>query len=91
MWNIFSLFQIKVEIESTEKYDASNALVLPSAKRATKKLRDKSAGPVRLLSKKKRKHLEKIVDQKEKKAKVKFASCRSGRVFIEENVVRPHL
>uniref|UniRef100_A0A0N7Z9S6 RNA helicase n=1 Tax=Scylla olivacea TaxID=85551 RepID=A0A0N7Z9S6_SCYOL len=61
--------RIKVEIDSTEKYDESNALVLPSAKRATKKLRDKSAGPVKLLSKKKRKHLEKIVEQKEKKAK----------------------
>lgn len=69
---IFSLFQIKVELDSTEKYDASNALVLPSAKRATKKLRDKNATPVKILSKKKRKHLEKIVEQKEKKAKVSF-------------------
>ncbi|KAG7167518.1 ATP-dependent RNA helicase kurz-like [Homarus americanus] len=63
------LKKIKVELESSDKYDASNALVLPSQKRATKKLRDKSTGPVKLLSKKKRKHLEKIVDQKNKKEK----------------------
>lgn len=64
------MFQIKIEIDGNEKYDASNALVLPSAKRATKKLCDKNAAPVKLLSKKKRKILEKIVEQKEKKAKV---------------------
>lgn len=45
-------------------------MVLPSAKRATKKLRDRNAASVKLLSKKKRKLLEKIVEQKEKKAKV---------------------
>ncbi|XP_045588877.2 probable ATP-dependent RNA helicase kurz [Procambarus clarkii] len=61
------LRKIKVELESSSKYDASNALVLPSKKRATKKLRDKNAAPVKLLSKKKRKQLEKIVDQKKKK------------------------
>ncbi|KAG0718317.1 putative ATP-dependent RNA helicase kurz [Chionoecetes opilio] len=61
--------KIKVDIDSVERYDTSNALVLPSAKRATKELRDKNAAPVKLLSKKKRKHLEKIVDLKEKKAK----------------------
>ncbi|XP_050728127.1 probable ATP-dependent RNA helicase DHX37 [Eriocheir sinensis] len=63
------LRKIKVEIDSNEKYDSSNALVLPSAKRSTKKLRDKNATPVKLLSKKKRKLLEKVIEQKEKKAK----------------------
>lgn len=63
--------KIKVEFENAEAetYDTANALVLPSKKRATKKLRDKNAAPVKLLSKKKRKLLEKIVDQKKKKAK----------------------
>nr|XP_053631312.1 probable ATP-dependent RNA helicase kurz [Cherax quadricarinatus] len=61
------LKKITVELESSEKYDSSNALVLPSKKRATRKLRDKNATPVKLLSKKKRKKLEKIVDQKNKK------------------------
>lgn len=66
------LFQIKVELENVEAetYDTANALVLPSKKRATKKLRDKNAAPVKLLSRKKRKQLEKIVDQKKKKARV---------------------
>ncbi|XP_063612684.1 probable ATP-dependent RNA helicase kurz [Penaeus indicus] len=63
--------KIKVELENAEAetYDTANALVLPSKKRATKKLRDKNAAPVKLLSKKKRKLLEKIVDQKNKKAR----------------------
>lgn len=61
------LKKIKIEFESSEKYDECNALVLPSKKRATKKLRDKNAAPVKLLSKKKRKKLEKIVEQKKKK------------------------
>ncbi|XP_068227873.1 probable ATP-dependent RNA helicase kurz [Palaemon carinicauda] len=60
--------RIKVELDEDlfGKYDESNALVLPSKKRATKKLRDKKAAPVKLLSKKKRKYLEKIVDKKRK-------------------------
>ncbi|KAK4290124.1 hypothetical protein Pmani_036961 [Petrolisthes manimaculis] len=62
------LRKIQVDISDDGKYDASNALVLPSKKRATKKLRDLNAQPVKLLSKKKRKKLEKIVEQKEKKA-----------------------
>lgn len=63
--------KIKVELENVEAetYDTANALVLPSKKRATKKLRDKNAAPVKLLSRKKRKQLEKIVDQKKKKAR----------------------
>ncbi|XP_047494432.1 probable ATP-dependent RNA helicase kurz [Penaeus chinensis] len=63
--------KIKVELKNAEAetYDTANALVLPSKKRATKKLRDKNAAPVKLLSKKKRKLLEKIVDQKKKKAR----------------------
>ncbi|XP_042856510.1 probable ATP-dependent RNA helicase kurz [Penaeus japonicus] len=62
--------KIKVDIgNEADSYDTANALVLPSEKRATKKLRDKNAAPVKLLSRKKRKLLEKVVDQKKKKAK----------------------
>ncbi|KAK7086027.1 ATP-dependent RNA helicase dhx37 [Halocaridina rubra] len=62
--------KIKVEVEKgfENKYDESNALVIPSKKRSTKKLRDKNAAPVKLLSKKKRKLLQKIVEKKKKKA-----------------------
>ncbi|ROT85322.1 putative ATP-dependent RNA helicase kurz [Penaeus vannamei] len=54
--------KIKVELENVEAetYDTANALVLPSKKRATKKLRDKNAAPVKLLSRKKRKQSELI-------------------------------
>ena len=65
-------FQIKLDLEDVKgvKYDTSNAIVLPSEKRKTKKVRNKKAPPVKLLSKKQRKKLEKIIDQKEKKEKV---------------------
>ncbi|CAL4154963.1 unnamed protein product, partial [Meganyctiphanes norvegica] len=61
--------KIKVDILGVDnkKYDGSNELVLPSEKRATKTVRDKNAPPVKLLSKKQRKKLTKIVDQKKKK------------------------
>ncbi|XP_071448431.1 probable ATP-dependent RNA helicase kurz [Hetaerina americana] len=48
------------------KYDECNALVLPSTKRSTKKKIQKET-PTRILSKKQRKRLEKIIDQKKKK------------------------
>ena len=43
-----------------------NALVLPSKKRSFKKAKE-SGGQAKLLSRKRRKHLEKIVEQKKKK------------------------
>ncbi|XP_055542189.1 probable ATP-dependent RNA helicase kurz isoform X2 [Wyeomyia smithii] len=46
--------------------DDSNLLVLPSQKRSTKIIRDKTV-VTKILSKKQRKRLEKIVDQKKKK------------------------
>ncbi|XP_076059076.1 putative ATP-dependent RNA helicase kurz isoform X2 [Oratosquilla oratoria] len=64
--------QKKIKVENLQcnedKFDESNALVLPSKKRKTKKLKDKKAPPVKLLSKKQRKKLEKIVDLKRKKS-----------------------
>jgi ATP-dependent RNA helicase DHX37/DHR1 len=51
----------------TSSYDSSNAFALPSAKR--KLIRTKTAkDPVKILSKKQRKKLEKVVDRKKKKA-----------------------
>ncbi|KYQ50329.1 putative ATP-dependent RNA helicase kurz [Trachymyrmex zeteki] len=49
-----------------EDYDSCNALVLPSQKRKTKNI-DKKVASTRLLSKKRRKQLEKVVERKKKK------------------------
>ena len=67
-------FQIEIDLDSNfkGKYDESNALVLPAKKRLTKKLRDKNA-PAKLLSKRQRKHLEKVVDKKRKKSLVSYS------------------
>ncbi|XP_013390724.1 probable ATP-dependent RNA helicase kurz [Lingula anatina] len=62
--------QLQVDLEDvrSEGYDESNPLTLPSKKRTTKKVQQKDT-TIRKLSKKQRKHLEKIVQLKEKKAK----------------------
>ncbi|KYN01320.1 PREDICTED: probable ATP-dependent RNA helicase kurz [Cyphomyrmex costatus] len=49
-----------------EDYDSCNALVLPAQKRKTKNI-DKKVATTRLLSKKRRKQLEKIIERKKKK------------------------
>lgn len=51
------------------KYDESNELVLPSAKRKTK-IKDDKLKITRILSKKQRKKLEKVVEIKKKKENV---------------------
>ncbi|XP_055613616.1 probable ATP-dependent RNA helicase kurz [Uranotaenia lowii] len=62
--------QIKLDFETADDYckgtDDANLLVLPSQKRPTKVKRDKTT-VTKILSKKQRKRLEKIVDQKRKK------------------------
>ncbi|XP_012532022.1 probable ATP-dependent RNA helicase kurz [Monomorium pharaonis] len=59
--------EIALDIEHrVEDYDSCNALVLPSQKRKTKNI-DKKVAITRLLSKKRRKQLEKVVEQKKKK------------------------
>lgn len=67
---LFYLFQIKLDF-ATPEYggnDATNALVLPSKKRDSKiKKATDQTNVTRILSKKKRKLLEKIVDKKKKK------------------------
>lgn len=64
--------QIKLDFEyQNDSYgvpDDTNAVVLPSKKRPTKIVRDKTI-VTKILSKKQRKRLEKIVDQKKKKEK----------------------
>ena len=56
-----------------EGYDDCNLLVLPSKKRKTKVKVQGGAPLGKLLSKKQRKHLEKILDQKKKKLKVRLS------------------
>ncbi|KAG8224605.1 hypothetical protein J437_LFUL009178 [Ladona fulva] len=62
--------KISLELEESkfgkEKYDECNALVLPAEKRTTKKTKQKETF-TRILSKKQRKRLEKVLDQKKKK------------------------
>ncbi|XP_053667451.1 probable ATP-dependent RNA helicase kurz [Anopheles marshallii] len=61
--------KIKLDFAAGSEYsvqDDSNALVLPSKKRATKIKKDRTV-VTKILSKKQRKRLEKIVDQKKKK------------------------
>lgn len=55
------------ENEEYGGYDQANALVLPSKKRDTKINEQKTTSVTRILSKKKRKELEKIVEKKQKK------------------------
>lgn len=62
-------FQIKLDIDHRgDNYDSCNALVLPTKKRKTKKIDKKTT--TRLLSKKCRKKLEKVMEQKKKKLQV---------------------
>nr|CAD7403530.1 unnamed protein product [Timema cristinae] len=60
--------RIKIDprYSSTNNHDESNLLAIPSKKRKTVKVK-KVANVTRILSKKQRKHLEKIVDRKRKK------------------------
>ncbi|XP_014283123.1 probable ATP-dependent RNA helicase kurz [Halyomorpha halys] len=58
--------KIEVDIPSVGRYDEANPLVIPSKKRQTK-LEIPKTQVKRLLSKKKRKELEKIVERKKKK------------------------
>lgn len=67
--------KIVVDLQPDGHYDESNPLVLPSKKRKTLVQKPKFQ-TVRLLSKKKRKQLEKVVEKKKKKA--------NREVLIEE-------
>ncbi|KAJ8313105.1 hypothetical protein KUTeg_010478 [Tegillarca granosa] len=61
--------KIKLDLEvQEEKFDDSNALALPSVKRKTKTKVDNTT-VAKKLSKKERKRLQKVLDQKEKKSK----------------------
>lgn len=77
--NISSLIysQITIDIGARDdSYDQCNALVIPSEKRKTKS-KDKKVAVTRLLSKKRRKELEKVVDRKKKKANVSPSDYRA--------------
>lgn len=79
--------QIKLDIEDKEKsgYDDSNALVLPSEKRSAKLKQETDAPTVKKLSKKERKRLEKIIEQKEKKNKASI--IKALYIYISINKV----
>lgn len=72
LYIIYQMCQIVLDIEHrVENYDSCNALVLPTRKRKTKSI-DKKITATRLLSKKRRKQLEKIVERKKKKLQVYY-------------------
>lgn len=67
---LFDFLQIKVELNSNKQsFDDANPLALPSKKRKTF-VKKHATQAVKVLSKKQRKHLEKIVDKKKKNAEV---------------------
>ncbi|KAG7212083.1 hypothetical protein KM043_012436 [Ampulex compressa] len=76
-WKARSLPEVEIDNSATKKiavdiqhradnYDSCNTLVLPSQKRKTK-TKNKGVTTTRLLSKKRRKQLEKVVERKQKK------------------------
>ncbi len=72
---VFQQVDVDLKEANEDQFDDSNVLVLPSKKRATKVTHDQGA-VVKKLSKKQRKRLEKILEVKEKKKKVrKPQSC----------------
>ena len=69
----FFFFQIKLDIPDakSDQYDDCNSLVLPSVKRKTK-VKNAHEPKAKLLTKKQRKNLEKIVENKKKEAVVSW-------------------
>ncbi|XP_011302239.1 probable ATP-dependent RNA helicase kurz [Fopius arisanus] len=78
-WRARSVPQVTIDVKTCkdisidlnhrkDNYDECNTQVLPSKKRKTIK-KDKNPQKVKLLSKKQRKHLEKVLERKEKKQK----------------------
>ena len=79
----------KVDVLKKNKekgYDDSNALVLPSKKRSSKKSKINQP-TAKLLSKKRRKHLEKVVDKKKKKAERSDLLSKLENVKANDNVL----
>lgn len=68
IWNILQI-QVDLDLDTSKGYDESNVLALPSKKRDTKQKHEQQK-KVRRLTKKERKKLERVVEQKDKKAKV---------------------
>ena len=71
--NLQHVLQIKLDLNDGEKsaeLEDSNVLALPSKKRQSKVKLDGGQKTVKRLTRKERKRLQKIVEQKEKKSKV---------------------
>ncbi|XP_015512446.2 probable ATP-dependent RNA helicase kurz isoform X1 [Neodiprion lecontei] len=82
--------KIAVDIGSQrESYDQCNALVIPSQKRKTKS-KDKKITTTRLLSKKRRKELEKVVDRKRKKANRATLLDKLAKVQVSEEELKQY-
>jgi ATP-dependent RNA helicase DHX37/DHR1 len=64
-------------------YDDSNALVLPSEKRDAKTKQPNNTPIIKKLNKKERKRLEKIIEQKEKKIKVRMKRNHPAGMFTK--------
>jgi hypothetical protein len=80
-----SVLQIRLDknvYAEQQQHDDCNVLALPSEKRNTKRTKDKHPVPTKLLSKKQRKHLEKIVEKKKKKANVCTLTLRCSHSHL---------
>ena len=79
--------KVNILEKSQEKgYDDSNALVLPSNKRMSKKC--KSNEPIgKILSKRRRRHLEKVVEKKKKKVERNDLLSKLESVKVPEDVL----
>ncbi|XP_012288521.1 probable ATP-dependent RNA helicase kurz [Orussus abietinus] len=73
-----------------ENYDECNALVLPSKKRKTKN-KDKKVTITRILSKKKRKQLEKVINKKQKKVQRAELLEELAKVQVSENELKQYV
>lgn len=86
--NILCSFQIQVDlaVDTNKGYDESNVLALPSKKRDTAQKHEPQQ-KVRKLTKKERKKLEKVIELKDKKAKViLFIKA----LFVLYNLIKKH-
>ncbi|XP_051163184.1 probable ATP-dependent RNA helicase kurz [Leptopilina boulardi] len=74
-----------------DKFDANNALALPSKKRKTKSIKNKSQIAEPFLSKKKKKHLEKIVEKKKKKLNRATLESNLAQVSVSQDELKQYV
>lgn len=74
-----------------DKFDANNALVLPSKKRKTKNIKKKGQIAEPLLSKKQKKQLEKIVEKKKKKLNRAALESNLAQVSVSQDELKQYV